>query len=253
MKKIFLVTAAAAMACASCKKNKASDPVPAAGTKLLMKLTKTEGTTTTVFNFVYDAGKRLVSYKSTDNTVGILFSYDAAGNLVKVEDTEDNYKNVYTYSYTNNVPVSGSFKSWRKTAGEPDNLIEDDQLTYTLVNNQVSKIHVAFLQTADAADFALTYNSTGNLVKIVSSGSGGYTASFSYGSRKPVYPVLSKYILDESGFSLQFAAKNELLSFSFDFPGTQYDQSVSTQYTYDADGYALTSSDAVAQIKYEYQ
>jgi len=253
MKKIFLLATAAAMLLVSCKKDKASDPAPAPGTKLLTKLTKTEGNKTTVFNFLYDNNKRLVSYKSTDNQVGIIFTYDAAGNIVKVEDTEDDYRNVYTYSYSNSIPVSGTFKSWQKTAGEPDNLIEDDQLSYTLINNQVSKIHVAFLQTADAVDFNLTYNANGNLSKIISTGGEGYTASFTYGSKKPVYPIVSKYILDQAGFSLQFAAKNELLSLSYDFPGTQYDQSITTQYTYDAEGYALTSSGTDAQIKYEYQ
>jgi len=253
MKKIFLPAFAAAMLFVSCKKDKAPDPAPATGTKLLTKLTKTEGNKTTVFNFLYDNNKRLISYKSTDNQVGIIFTYDAAGNIVKVEDTEDDYKTVYTYSYNNNIPVSATLKSWQKTAGEPDNLVEDDQLTYTLTNNQVSKIHVAFLQTADAADFSLEYNSNGSLSKILSTGGQGYTASFTYGNKKPVYPIVSKYILDQGGFSLQFAAKNELLSLSYDFPGTQYDQSITTQYTYDANGYVLTSSDADAQIKYEYQ
>jgi len=253
MKKTFLAAAAMAMmAFVSCKKDKAPDLSPVTPGKLLTKLTKKEGNKTTVFNFVYDNNKRLVSYKSTDNLVGILFTYDAAGNVTKVEDTEDDYRNVYTYAYKNNIPVSGSFKSWQKTAGEPESLIEDDQLSYTITSNQVSKIHVSFLQSGDAADFGLTYNSDGNLAKI-SSAVGGYSASFGYGTKKPVYPMVSRYILDQAGFSLQFAARNELLTLSYDFPGTQYDQSVSTQYTYDADGYALTSTDGISQIKYEYQ
>jgi len=110
-----------------------------------------------------------------------------------------------------------------------------------------------FLQAGGDADFALSYTSNGNLAKIVSTSGEGYSAVFGYGTKKPVYPIVTKYILDQAGLSLQFAAKNELLSMSYDFPGTQYDESIVTQYTYDADGYVLTSSDANAQIKYEYQ
>jgi hypothetical protein len=254
MKKILLLAGVAlCLFSASCKKDKSPAPVPGSNTKLLSRLTKTEAGKTTVFNFTYDPGKKLLSYKSTDNLVGIVFSYDAAGNVIKVQDTEDNYINVYTYAYSSNAPVSGSFKSWKKQAGQADQLIENDQLTYTVNNNQVTKIHVAFLQTGDAADFSLGYNNSGNLSLVTGSGNTSYTASFAYGTKKPVYPLVSKWILDQAGFSLQFAARNELLSMSFDFPGTQYDQALHTQYTYDADGYALTAVDESATVTFEYQ
>ena len=255
MKKFFLLAiTASAIAFASCKKDKATAPAPVPETpaRLLTKITKTENNVTTVFNFSYDATKRLTAYKSTDNKVGIIFTYDGNGNIVKVEDNEDHFKNIYTYAYTNNLPVSGTFKSWQKTAGEPDNLIEDDQLGYTVSNNQVTKIHVSFMQSQDAADFDLAYGSNGNLTK-VTGGSTGYTASFGYGTKKPVFPVVSKFVLDQAGFSLQFAAKNELLTVAFDFPGSQFDESTTNQYTYDSNGYVLTSNDGAAHIIYEYQ
>jgi YD repeat-containing protein len=254
MKKIFLPAAACVLlAFTSCKKDKETTPGNGTPAKLLTKLAKTENNKTTVFNLLYDGNKRLTSYKSADNQVGIIFTYDANGNVTKVEDTEDDFKNIYTYTYNNGVPVSGTFKCWQKTAGEPDELIENDQLTYTVTNNQVSKIHIAFALSADAADFTLTYGTNGNLVKAVSTGITGYTASFGYGTKKPVFPIVSKYILDQAGFSLQFAAKNELLTIGYDFPGTQFDYSVTNQYTYDANGYVLTSSDGDSQISFEYQ
>jgi len=255
MKKYFLLAIAAiALTTVSCKKDKDAAPAPVPGTpaKLLTKMTKTENNTTTVFNFLYDANKRLISYKSTDNKVGIIFTYDAQGNVIKVENNEDGFKNIYTYTYNNNVPVSGTFKSWQKTAGEPDDLIEDDLLSYTVANNQVTKIHVAFTQSQDAADFELSYDGNGNLTKITGNNN-NYAASFGYGNKKPVFPMVSKYVLDQAGFSLQFAAKNELLSASFDFPGDQFDEAINNQYTYDAAGYVLTSTDGTAHINYEYQ
>lgn len=255
MKKYFLIFCVAAAAFVSCKKDDVVAPPPPAPetpAKVLVKMTKTENNTTTVYNFVYDAGKRLTSFKSTDNKVGVVFTYDAAGNVIKIEDNEDDFKNVYTYAYNNNVPVSATFKSWQKVAGKPDNLIEDDMLTYTVTNNQVTKIHVVFTQSQDATDFQLTYAGNGSLSKIADNNN-NYTASFGYGTKKPVFPVVSKYILDQAGFSLQFAAKNELLSIAFDFPGTQFDETTSNQYTYDANGYVLTSTDGLTHIKYEYQ
>ena len=253
MKKIFLLAGAfTVLALVSCKKNDAVKPVEQAPAKLLKKLTKTENGVTTVFNFQYDAAKRLQSYKSTHNKTGIDFTYDANGNLVKVINNEDDYLNVYTYTYNNGVPVSGHFSSWERTDGQPGLQIEDDELTYTVTENRVSKIHLKFLLSADETDFNLSYENNGNLSKIVS-GNNNYTASFTYGSKKPVFPLVSKYVLDQAGFSLQFAAKNELLSIGFDFPGTQFDETVVNQYTYDASGYVLTANDGSSQARFEYQ
>ena len=61
------------------------------------------------------------------------------------------------YTYSNNVPVSATFKSWQMTAGEPDDLIEDDVLTYTVSGGQVTKIHLEMTQAGESEDFNLTY------------------------------------------------------------------------------------------------
>lgn len=252
MKKIFLPAMAFILLFASCKKNEVVKPVEQVPVKLLKKLTKTENGVTTVFNFQYDAGGRLLSYRSSDNKTGIDFTYDGNDNLVKVINNEDDFVNVYTYKYNGGVPVSATFKSWQKTDGQQGAQIEDDALTYTVTQNKVTKIHVKFLLSGDEADFSLNYEANGNLSKIVS-GNNNYTASFGYGGKKPVFPVLSRYVLDQAGFSLQFAVKNELLSVSFDFPGTQFDETIVNQYTYDGNGYVLTSNDGSSQAVYEYQ
>ena len=239
----------------SCKKDKPGTPEPTNPgtiTKQLKKVTKTEAGIVTVYNLTYDAAKKLTAYKSADNSESILFTYDAAGNLTGIEQKDHEFKNIYAYTYANNVPVSGTFKSWELTAGEPDVLIEDDKLTYTVTNNQVSKINLEMLQDDAELDLLMTYTN-GNLTKIATDGAATYTANFTFGTKKAVYPKVTPYVLDQAGFSLQFAAKNEMLSATYDFPGTDADLSVNVTYTYDSNGYVLTSTDGQEQLAFEYQ
>ena len=254
MKKfIWIAGAMAALSFTSCKKDDSTETGGGGTTtKLLKKITTTENGETTVYTLTYDANKRLASMTSADNQESTLLSYDAAGNLIKVEEKEDNFKNIYVYTYSNNVPVSATFKSWQQTAGEPDDLIEDDVLTYTVSGGQVTKIHLEMTQAGESEDFNLTYTN-GNLTKVEAATPGLYTATFGYGSKKPIFPQISKYVLDQAGFSLQFFAKNEITSIGFDFPGTILDRTVSTQYTYDSNGYVLTSNDGEMQMQFEYQ
>lgn len=254
MKKIFLMVAAiAAISMSACKKDKSEEPGSGNNnnSRLLKKMTVTENGETKVLNFTYDAGKRLVSVISTDNTDKTNFTYDVAGNVIKVEEINDGVKNIYTYTYLNNIPATGTFKSWRQVAGEPDDLIEDDELTYTVTNGQVTKIRLLMKMMEEEMDFDLQYLN-GNLTQVKSVGSDFFKATFTYGNKKPIFPVVSKYVLDHAGFSLQFAAKNDLLTMNFDFPGTELDENQSNQFTYDAEGYALTGTDGEAQFKFEY-
>ena len=239
----------------ACKKDDTDKPNPGNGsgnTKVLKKLTKTEDGQTTVYNFTYDANGRLTSYKSTDNTEQLVFTYDGSGNVVKVEEDDADFKVVYTYTYNNGKPVSGTFKSWEKNGTALGDLIEDDILTYTLENDLVTKIHLNMTQDGEEVDFKLSYTN-GNLTKVETVGSDFYSAAFVYGTKKAPFPKLSKYVLDHAGFSLQFFAKNEMLSATYDFPGTLLDRTITTQYTYDAAGYPLTANDGETQFKFEYQ
>lgn len=255
MKQSFLLAAGAAamLAFSSCKKDDAAPGPNSPGvTKQLKKVTKTEAGTVTVYNLTYDAANRLTLYKSTDNSEYIQFTYDAAGNLAGVEEKNQEFKNIYAYTYVNNVPVSATFKSWELTAGEPGNLHEDDKLTYTVTNNQVSKIKLEMLQDDTEVNLLFTY-SNGNLTKVTTEGGIAYTADFTFGNKKAAYPKVTNWVLDQAGFSLHFASKNELLSASYDFPGTGADDTVNTTYTYDNNGYVLTSNDGAQQQVFEYQ
>ena len=257
----FLATTAAVLLLSSCKKdnvdisspNPGPDPKPSPSEKVLKKMTKTENGVTTIYSLTYNGSKKLVSIIANNNIEKTLFSYDAAGNLVQVEQNDEEFHNIYSYVYANNIPKSASFKSWMTRPGQSEELIEDDLLTYTVANNQVKKIHLV-MQLAENAetDFEMYYNN-GNLTKVTAGAPFQYTAEFSFGNKKPVLPPVSNWVLDHAGFSLQYSARNEVLSAKFDFPINSFDRSITTQYTYDANGYVLTSTDGTASIKFEYE
>lgn len=247
----------AALVFSSCKKDKDSGSDNGGGggtaTKLLTKVTKTENGVTTVYNLNYDGNKRLISFGTADKLDTTRFTYDASGNIIKIENRDVNFYSTFTYTYSNGIPVSGTFKTVQRVAGEPESVQQDDVITYTVVNNQVTKIHQHMKVDPADLDILLTYHSSGNLAKAeIQSDGEAYSVSYTYGTKKPAFPALSKYVLD-LGFGLEFAAKNELIKLAFDFPGTQSDYEVTSQYTYDANGYPLTSNDGETQIKFEYQ
>jgi hypothetical protein len=255
MKKLFMMAGVmVALGFSSCikDKNSGSDNGGGGSTKLLKKVTETANGTTTVYNLNFDGNKRLTFLGSIDNLETSNFTYDGAGNVIKIEEKEHNYYSTYTYTYNNGIPVSGTLKTIMKTAGEPDDLVEDDELTYTVVNNQVTKIHQKMNLADVELDVNLTYHPSGNLAKAEITGDEVYSINYTYGTKKTAFPTMSKFVLD-LGFSLAFAAKNELITTVMDFPGNQFDQTVTNQYTYDANGYPLTSNDGQTQLKFEYQ
>lgn len=257
MKKRILFASAivAILAFSSCKKDDPApnDPTPGPGIeKKLKKITKTENGTVTVYNLTYNAAGKLVSYRNTDNTDFVLFTYDAAGNLSRLEQQDHDFRNVYEYHYTNNIPGSAVFKSWDISGGLPGVLIEDDLLDYTVANNRVEKIKLT-MQGGAVTNFNFTYTN-GNLTRVTNDGAIPFISEFTYGTKKPMYPKVTNWVLDQAGFSLQFAASNEILKTVFDFPGTNNDETINITYTYDAAGYVLTSNDGVGTTQvFEYQ
>jgi hypothetical protein len=255
MKKIFILAGAMALLVVSaCKKDNDSNSNDGNNnggkTKLLKKVTRTTNGSTTVFNLNFD-GSRLTAFSSSDNLESTVFTTDASGNIVKVEIRDHNDYSTYTYAYNNGVPVSGTIKVVTKVAGEPDNVVQDDVLTYTVVNNQVTKIKEQMKLSSTELTASLTYNSSGNLEKITMDGEETYAVTFTYGTKRSGYPLMSKWVLD-LGYTFQFYAKNELLTAFYDFPGSQFDVTYTTKYTYDGDGYPLTSDDGDTQLTYEY-
>src|SRR5688572_21385491 len=141
MKKIFLLAGAMTMlVLSSCKKDKDSDGDNNGGnTKLLKKVTKTENGATTVFNLTYE-GNKLKSFSSGDGLESTTMTYNGSNDIMKIDIRDHNDYTTYTYAYNNGNPVSGTVQTIHKVAGEPDDVIQDDVLTYTVANNQVTKI-----------------------------------------------------------------------------------------------------------------
>jgi YD repeat-containing protein len=260
MRKHLLVALLAAATLASCKKDKVEDnnngggipdPVPPT-TKLLRKITETTDGNATVYNLTYNTNKLLTSVKSSDNSDITTFTYDGNGNVTKVESLDNESHNVYEYVYENGIPERATFKSYEINGGV-ETLVQDDILHYEVEGGKVTKINMDMILQQQEINFVLSYDGTGNLIKIQTDGSTAYTAEFTYGNKKPILPKVFKYVMDQAGYSVNFFAKNELISQRYDFPGTENDSEHSTQYTYDANGYALTSTDGNTQITYEYQ
>lgn len=253
MKKIFLLAGALSMLVfSSCKKDKDSNDGDNNGgkTKLLKKVTKTENGNTTVFNLMYD-GNKFKSFTTADGLESTALTLDGSGNVTKMDIRDHNDYITYVYTYSNGVPVSGTVKTVHKVAGETDDVTQDDVLTYTVVNNQVTKIKKQ-MKVADMEETVnLIYNSAGNLDKATLEGEAPFSVAFTWGTKKPGFPTISKWVLD-IGYTLQFFAKNEMLKAFYDFEGTMFDYELKTNYTYDGDGYPLTSDDGETKMKFEY-
>jgi YD repeat-containing protein len=257
-KHLLTLMVALATLLVGCKKDKNdTEPVNPTTSKVLKRIIETENGVTTTNTLSYGGNKRLIAITSNDGEQFVKFTYDDNGNILKIENKVEDVRNIFEFTYNNNVPVTGNFKSYELT-GTEEILAEKYDLQYTVVNGTVTKIKASI--PADAAtgqqaynvEYDLTY-SNGNLTRIASGGIAAYSAAFTYGNKKPVFPVVSKYILDPAGFSAQFYAKNEILSINYDFPGNTLDNTISTAYTYDAQGYVLTANDGETQSKFEYE
>lgn len=242
-----------------CKKDKSDTETPANPTtaKVLKRIIETENGVTTTNTLIYGGNKRLMAITSNDGEQFVKFTYDDNGNITKIENKVDEVKNIFEFTYNNNIPVSGNFKSY-ELSGTEEILASSYDLQYTVLNGIVTKIKAIVPanpsngQQASNIEYDLTYNN-GNLTRIASGGVAAYSAAFSYGSKKPIFPQVSKYVLDPAGFSAQFFAKNEITKIDYDFPGTQLDNTITTVYTYDAQGYVLTANDGQTQSRFEYE
>ena len=258
MRKQFLIVLVAVLSTlVACKKEK-EEPKPSGSSKVLKRMIETENGVTTTHVFSYDNNKRLTSIRSTDNAEVIAFTYDGSGNIVKIENREGDVKSVFEFTYANGLPASGSFKSFENAGTPQEELSESYNLTYTVENGLVTKMKVVVppdpttQQPGYEVNYVLTY-SNGNVTKIEATGISPYKATFTYGDKKPVFPTITNYALEPSGFTLLFFAKNEILSTAYDFPGTELDTIVRNEYTYDAQGYVLTANDGHTQTKFEYE
>lgn len=261
MKKHFLVALVALSSLVACKKESGTEgpgnPSNPSTAKTLKRIVETTAGQTTTYNLNYNTSKKLTSVSSSDNSEVTSFTYANDGNVTKIENKEGNERNVFEITYNNGIPVSGTYKTFEKN-GANETLVDQYSLQYTVENALVTKIKMII--PADPAndeegyelDYDLTY-AGGNLTKVETGGLFGFTATFTYGNKKPMFPALFKYVLDPAGFSLEFFAKNDLLTKSYDYSGIGLDETITNVYTYDANGYILTANDGETQTTFEYQ
>ncbi|RYY87791.1 MAG: hypothetical protein EOO15_10855 [Chitinophagaceae bacterium] len=251
---IIAATALAALSLTACKK-KDTETTPGntqPTVAYLKKLTETQNGTSKVFTFTYDNQHRLLNFKTANNSEGTVFTYDATGNLTSVDEKEEDFHNLYTYTYASGKPVSATFKSWVRSNGQDGALFEDDALTYTVTGNRVTGMHLEMLQDNDEMDFTLTYDANGEVTEI-KDGNNIYKANFTWGTHKSAMPAVTSWVLDQAGFSTHFYARRELITKSYDLPGTVNDRSETTTYTFNAAGYPLTATRNGVVTTFEYQ
>jgi hypothetical protein len=254
-----LLTAAlafTALTFTACKK-KSEDtgpaPEPQPVTLRLKKMIQTGNGSTRTINFSYDNNGLLSAYASTDGVEHTSFAYDNNGNLTTIDETEEEFHNMYVYAYQNGKPSSATFKSWKIIPGQPNELVEDDVLTYTVVNNRVTAIHLGMQLNNSAMDFSLAYDASGEVTEIKSVGSDTYKATFTYGNNRSPFPFITKWVLDQAGFSTHFYTRRNQTSAAYDFPGTMFDHTQTTSYTFNAAGYPATANSDGLQTVFEYQ
>jgi YD repeat-containing protein len=255
-KQLFTLFLAAATTFVGCKDDNDSIPDVDKPSKLLSKVTETEDGVSTVYNLTYDNNKRLTSYKEQNNTEAANFTYDTNGNITKLEFVEGQSKTVFEITYNNGIPATGKFRS------DDDDIDEDMILTYTVANNQVTEIKQK-LGTLEYGKSTITYQN-GNVAKVVTKVTLpegeelaeipdlSSTITYTYGSKKNMFPSAGfKYLLDPMGLSARFFAKNEIASEKFE---GFINATTTYQYTYDSDGFPLTSTDSDGvTYKYEYK
>jgi YD repeat-containing protein len=246
---------------ASCKKDSPSpdnnggnnpDPNPVPVAKTLKRLTATTGGESIVYNLTYNSSKLLTSVKSSDNTDVTTYNYDAQGNVTKVESIDPDEHSIYEFEYENGNPIRGTYKSYEIEDGQ-EVLGQDNIMHYELSGGKVTKIIMDMILQEVEVSFDLSYDNAGNLKKIEGLNGLDYTAEFTYGSKKALFPKVFKFVLDHIGYSAQYFAKNDLKSQQFDFPGEEDDFANVLTNTYDANGYVTKTVQGDTELTYEYQ
>lgn len=248
-KQLFVFFLAGASAFTACKKD---DDDKKASAKLLAKVTVTEGEESTVSTLSYDSSKRLTSIKSEEEE--LKFTYDNKGNLSKLSNSDEGDKFEVEIAYTEaGAPASAKIKAY-----EGDVLESELNLTYKIESGKVTEITYK-AENTEIGKSKITYTN-GNVTKVENTITNDElgdiiglapVVTYTYGTKKSPFSGASlKYVIDPF-ISLNFFAKNEVLTEKWGDETTTY------TYTYDADAYPLTqkhgTGDDAVTVKYEYK
>lgn len=240
MRKQFAMMIALVMiAAAGCKKDKANDPEDGGSngkTKYISKVTSSTDGQQTVYNATYDGQNRLTAYNTQDGTEKVTFTYGANDALVKFETENEDGKEVFDVTYNaSGVPLTGKHSIYDQTTK-----VYEEDLTYTVADGKVTQMEA---KNADdeVTRYTVTYQN-GNVTRIRMEASGiAVSIEGTYGTKKSAFAGINFKYLVSPVHLFQYYSKNELLT-TTSKQGDQVLLRSAWTYTYDGDGYPLTST-----------
>jgi YD repeat-containing protein len=181
MKKLLFACLALSIAATSCKKSK-DDVVEPAHKNLLTKRTDSDGL---VFNYIYDANNRMVTWTRTSNpsnpAENISFTYNANGTLAQWVETLRSIKTKFTYNGDGTVSTKKAYSVF----GATETL--NDTYTYSYAANAVTENYVQ-ASTGNGFRQEYKYDANGNVTEIKSynttpaNPAGTYSGIITYGA-----------------------------------------------------------------------
>lgn len=248
--------------------------------KLLKKVTIDDEGDVLVYNYTYNADKKLTGVATDDGSIKINITYQPSGNILKVIRTENNLGTISTEEivpvYTNNqitklnvthTESGGSIKSIANLTyasnGWPSVIKEDiyneantgivanfvSNLSYT--GNNISKWH--FKSSMDLGlpvpvfDFLQEIELTVNL--------SNYDNKINPYNLLPKDFLISTIHAEADASSITGFAKNNSATVNviFNLGGTNMEDTQTATYIYDKDGYPTSVSTTYVLTKFEYQ
>ncbi len=246
---LFIATATLIVGCQTTENE---NPIPTPNAKKLLKITESYADQSIVSNLGYDANGRFISMKDPNKET--TYSYDANGNIIKIQNKySPNYSSVFEITYKNGIPETAVLKMYSGTT-----IDASFAYTYKVENGLVTEINLKDDEN-HSTKFSITYQN-GNVAKIESISDlrpgDKISTIFTYGTKKNMYSAGSfKFILDDES-SVSFFAKNEITQVKNVYIGSDAGTyETNNTYTYDTEGYPLTSISTPSShtFKYEYQ
>ncbi|MES2429099.1 MAG: hypothetical protein V4560_19110 [Bacteroidota bacterium] len=185
-------------------------------------------TSTSTTDYTYDSKKRLSKIKSGSNAS--TYTYNDSGDLFSIYSTSGTAGSWSTteFTYADGKLISYNVKTFINNA-----LTYDNTFTYVYNGDKVTELHQGLYY------YLYTYDSNGNIAKVYNHGSTDYYLIYTYDNKKSRFAASPfKYPSFEPAGD-RYSPNNRITSTTEGLTQNFLD---SIAYTYDADGYPITSS-----------